>query len=170
MPTAWYTEGTQGGIYFFSTLLSDPLDDLGPHVLIVPVIQGGSHLCQLGHCLLLRGWEVFPADTGTAGVTVPDALNFPPVKYSSYFILSTNILQWWDWEQIYCISYIWNLGHDVNYVVRRLKEKIKIFLKGDFTASPPFVMKICFRLSVILSNRHEKFWVPLLTSGFCLTL
>lgn len=45
------------------------------------------------------------------------------------------------------VNYIRNLGHDVNYVIRRLREKIKIFLKGYFTASPPFLIKIFSRLS-----------------------
>lgn len=45
------------------------------------------------------------------------------------------------------VNYIWNLGHDVNHGIRKLKDKIKIFLKGYFTASPPFLIKIFSRLS-----------------------
>lgn len=35
----------------------------------------------------------------------------------------------------------------MNYVIRRHKEKMKIFLKGCFIASPPFLIQIFSRLS-----------------------
>lgn len=83
---------------------------------------------------------------GITDTTVPKCTECPPCEMFLVFHSIMNLRGVGLGEYI-VVNYIWNLGHDVDHEIRRLKDKIKIFLKGYFTASFPCLIKIFSRLS-----------------------